>query len=693
MPEVLKSIKPWQIGALIVILLGAFGGTAGVYLLVSGDDSVDLSANQQLIPVQRGDLVNDISIDGSLIFPVRETFTFGTDGTVTDVLVEEGDSVQEGQVLARLDAETIVNLEQALAKIRVDLEDAESDLEGLLNPTVLYEVEAEANITSARTALKSAEDALEDLLELETIEVVRGEVAIAEARLAVLDIKEALETLLAGPTEDQISDAESDVELAESSLENARRGFDLARREWDTNIALARETFDETLEAYTEVYEKWLGIELSESEIGLSPKTLQNSWGLDVEELFSSRKNGSLRENPDTKWSELILFAWLSLFPGAIDPVEDIDTAWDTYIDQKDSLDTIITQAASVIAERSDTRKIAEKRVAAAKDDLEDLAGEPEPLEIERMENDSALAQANQDQATLELAALKEGADELEIEAQQMEISLAQARLDSAIEELGTLRSGVSDLQIALKESEIASGLALLESTLAQIQGAVVKAPWNGIITQVNIESGQRASLTAAAFEITDPTVVELDGIIDEIDVLSVRLDAIASVTMDALPGRVLQGTVSSIAAAPNIQQGVVSFPVRIQIEIPQGLQLPEGLSAVARVVSSEELDVILIPTAAIGGSFLQPTVQVMTNGIIEVRPVVLGNSDDFWVVVQDGLTEADQVVMDAPEGNAGGFNFGTFRTFGGGFPGGGGGNFRRFGDGSGPGGGGGGGR
>ncbi len=188
--------------------------------------------------------------------------------------------------------------------------------------------------------------------------------------------------------------------------------------------------------------------------------------------------------------------------------------------------------------------------------------------------------------------------------------------------------------------------------------------------------------------EIVDPTVVEVDGIVDEIDVLFIQRGARASVTMDALPGQVLSGAISSIAAEPQTQQGVVSYPLRIQVQAPAGLQLPEGLSAVASVVIREDIDVLLVPLQSLYGTFEQPAVRVMTSGgsIVE-RPVSLGNSDDFWAVVEGGLNEGDMLVIESQEANTNQFGFGggNFRSFGGGggFPGGGG-NFTRIPGGSG---------
>ncbi len=72
-----KSLTLWQIAVLTVVLFGAAGATYGGYVRGTSPDLVDLEENQQLIPVKYGDLVNEITTNGSLVFPNRETLSFG----------------------------------------------------------------------------------------------------------------------------------------------------------------------------------------------------------------------------------------------------------------------------------------------------------------------------------------------------------------------------------------------------------------------------------------------------------------------------------------------------------------------------------------------------------------------------------------------------------------------------------------
>ena len=106
-----------------------------------------------------------------------------------------------------------------------------------------------------------------------------------------------------------------------------------------------------------------------------------------------------------------------------------------------------------------------------------------------------------------------------------------------------------------------------------------------------------------------------------------------------------LDGAVSAVATQPQTERGVVSYAVTIRIDVPDGVQVPIGLSAVSTVVMHEEEGVLLVPRDAVLGAFGRSVVRVINNGIVEERAVLLGNSNKAWTVVREGLSEGDQVV------------------------------------------------
>ena len=185
--RVLARIKSWQVWAVVILVALGAGGYYGFNAWTDSSSETD-TAQTQLVPVTRGDLVNDVSVTGTLTYTARETLTFGQQGSVEVVSVLEGDRVSDGDVLARLDAETIVNLEKAVAQARVDVRNAEDAVEEARSPYSSAEIaKAEADAANARLDLQEAE------VELSEIGVVSPELLI-QARIDILNAQAYLET-------------------------------------------------------------------------------------------------------------------------------------------------------------------------------------------------------------------------------------------------------------------------------------------------------------------------------------------------------------------------------------------------------------------------------------------------------------------------------------------------------------------
>jgi HlyD family secretion protein len=100
-------MKKWLILTITICLLGiAFTACANPQ-----------STTQETAVVTRGDIAVTVSVNGNLEMPHKADLSFGATGTVEEVLVDEGDSVVKGQILARLDARSLeLNVEIAQAQ-------------------------------------------------------------------------------------------------------------------------------------------------------------------------------------------------------------------------------------------------------------------------------------------------------------------------------------------------------------------------------------------------------------------------------------------------------------------------------------------------------------------------------------------------------------------------------------------------
>ncbi len=162
----------------------------------SGSES--LSQNQ-MATVQRGNLVIDITAVGNLALSRTEELAFDLfyqEGTVEEVLVEEGDTVEEGQVLAKLDTE---EWEDELSTLEDQVIAKERDL-----------LQAEINLQTAEQNLKNAQD-----------NEAAKKLALLNAQISLRTVEHNYDEARGIYTWPDVETAQKDVEKAEAFLQYA----------------------------------------------------------------------------------------------------------------------------------------------------------------------------------------------------------------------------------------------------------------------------------------------------------------------------------------------------------------------------------------------------------------------------------------------------------------------------------------
>ena len=751
--ESIRSLSRWRWAILVVLAAIAAWGTYLGYTIVTDTGVSELEEDQHLIPVRRSDLVDAISINGTLTYTNRESLGFGGQAVVGEILVKKGQRVEAGQMLARLDSETLASLEKAAAQARIDLRSAEEALAAVRRPpsavavtkTISDVAEARISVRAAKEALAalrspsdrdlskaysavadaqaSHEAALDALGRLESpphLNVAEAEMAVAEAELSSRDAQKALDALLEEASDDETADVQDMIASARSALATARADLDLTRSRTEREVGAAQAMIDEAEDAYRAVFLKWLGMRI-DTGVDLPPKELLDSWGVDLEHLFDpAAQANALREfvrgqssnDPSTPWNETIVYFWQALFPGtvAVSCKNDPDEHHDLCIGKEmaDAYQMLQEERHGIVDIRVNGAKaaeVADKAVSDAHDlltsrldALDELRAAPDPLGVQSQSARVALAQAKLVEVEAKLAALKNDPDPVDLEVKRQQVDLTKADLDQTRDDLREIVGEVDplesaakkaavdlaaaklaeaeealadwtldELEIELREADVLVATAALASAIDAVDSAAIRAPWAGLIESVEVKESQQAGRDTAVLELklVDPSVIKIDGSIDEIDVLSVQEGSRAAVTLDALPGQVMEGEVSEIGSVAGSQQSggtgafsqfgplggsqqsVVTYSISVRVEIPDGLELPEGLSALAQVVIKEEKDALLIPLQALHGGFDSPNVKVQSENGSEDRSVVLGISDNFWVVVEEGLEEGEKVVIE----------------------------------------------
>ncbi len=189
MIKALKKMKHWKKAITTLTIIAVV--LTSVALFGCGDsEDVSDSEESQTVKVTRGNLMTTISSFGSISMPNQAELTFGSGSTstvytVSEVNVKFGDTVKEGDVLAKLDT---ASLERAVEQEEADLRTADINLEQL------YEQFSNSAIADAQATVRDAEVSLENTQRTLTttrsnceIDILNAEDAADDAYTAYID--------------------------------------------------------------------------------------------------------------------------------------------------------------------------------------------------------------------------------------------------------------------------------------------------------------------------------------------------------------------------------------------------------------------------------------------------------------------------------------------------------------------------
>ena len=206
-------------------------------------------------------------------------------------------------------------------------------------------------------------------------------------------------------------------------------------------------------------------------------------------------------------------------------------------------------------------------------------------------------------------------------------------------------RASWETAKLNLKMAELS-----LESAELNLDKALLVAPFDGIVADVNVVEGREITATTLAssmIAVVGTTGLQMRGFIDELDIALVDVGQEVDILLDAMRDREVKGTVSFVSPIGTVRLGVVSYETIITLAGSQE-GLKDGMSATADIIIERHRDVLLIPNRAIRGTVDQPMVVVETGGQHEEREVSLGLTDGINTEVLSGLEEGDKVVMGA---------------------------------------------
>lgn len=681
--NILKMSKISGLSAFFIIatLISVF-----IFKNYVGSDNTIVEKNQQIISMQKGDLISEVSISGQLRFSNNEDLLFTSPGKISKIHIDENSSVSKGDILASLEDIKITELEKNVAQALANVEAAKEALEDAKKPYTNTQIAtAEYQLSLTKSSLL---DAIEDLNNTKTGDpnlIAIKEKAISDSKITLLKSEFDLNYYLQNGKKVDLENAKSNYDIAKIAKDNAVRTLNLTKSQWEKTLDPYKEDITKYKNEYFDTLNKWFGIQANTNYL-INPDEILKSWNTNLPKIFTEDAiNRDIYLNPidniKTEWSELTIYGWLHLSPSTIGnessskdiwitcdntpvlPVNTIGTvtiskicikkelkdAWDNYETSITTLNEKNIEKNKAIDTSQSTFENKSALFRTADQTYKEILSRSQTEKEEQLKHQLTINKETLKNLNEDLLKLK-NPSELDINKKEFYVKQLEADTKDKQEILDDMNMGGKTETVNLKEAQLKNTQALLKNAQNILSGAILKAPFDGIITDIKFEEGDTVTASNKIINIANPNDVEFTGDVDEVDVLYLKQNLKAIILTDALKDVELDGEVFNVASASTASGGVRSFQVKISVKIPGNIKLKDGLSATARVITKAKYGINLIPIQSLYGTFDNPTVKIIKDGEIIEQIITIGDSDAIWVEVLSGVKPNDMIVMEVPD-------------------------------------------
>ncbi len=224
-----------------------------------------------------------------------------------------------------------------------------------------------------------------------------------------------------------------------------------------------------------------------------------------------------------------------------------------------------------------------------------------------------------------------------------------------------------SEWDVATAKAKLANDQAKMDQAQADLAGATLLAPFDGIIGVVNGQVGQINGINSSSSTLLSvlSEELQLSALINEADIGRVKVGQEVSFITSTYTDKTFKGKVLRITPQASTVSSVQYYPVLISCIDPDH-QLFSGMSVSANIIIAQKKDVMTLSMMAV--SYAESYVKsnpssapapataptegkssvavVLENNKPTVKTVVLGLSDGSNYELISGLTVGDKVVL-----------------------------------------------
>ncbi|MHB8864834.1 MAG: efflux RND transporter periplasmic adaptor subunit [Pirellulaceae bacterium] len=343
----------------------------------------------------------------------------------------------------------------------------------------------------------------------------------------------------------------------------------------------------------------------------------------------------------------------------AILDVELAGLAFDQYEDENGGTYQIEVQKIELLIQEQVARKEIEDRNLTGVIRLHELGykskGDLAEAELRALRARTALTR--EESKRTELTKYDYTKQRLQLEGQRATATRALKQVEvenSAL--LAQAKAWKDSAELSLKREE-----ERLARYREQLEKCKIFAPQNGMVAyhvdgnrwgqSSTIAEGVAVYNQQKLMTIPDLTHMQVKTAVHESVVDRVKPDLVATIRLDAFPDRVYRGTVTSVAVLPDpggwlsSDTKVYQTTVRVDEDVTG---LKPGMTAVTELHIDYLEDILSVPVQAIVQRRDETWCYVADQGRVRQQPVKLGQTNDKFVEIVEGLQEGEQIVLNS---------------------------------------------
>ncbi len=237
-----------------------------------------------------------------------------------------------------------------------------------------------------------------------------------------------------------------------------------------------------------------------------------------------------------------------------------------------------------------------------------------------------------------------------QIDAYISMISQARNTIAGLIVEINQTAESVRGVEseIPVQQAKVQNAQSTLYKVASRNEKYIIRAPFDGIVTRVDIEKGEIATSGDEVISVMGEIGLEIETFIPEVRIVGIRVGNNGSANLDAFgEDRAFDVVISHIDPRETEKEGITTYRTLIDFT-SLNQDLKPGMTADIEIVKNKMSDVIVVPNQFVLSEGGETFVNVKKGKGLEKRAVVVGEKDGKGsIIIESGVSIGEIIALE----------------------------------------------